>query len=108
MPSVPPRPPHSFGQAMPANPALAFSASQFRRRAKASFRSTESQKPGRLHSAGRVDSRYERSSVRNASSSAVKLRSTSGPPSRGLVPEAADAERDGGVQESGAADNRRL
>ena len=69
--SVPPRPPYSVGQTMPAHPAAAFSASQRRRSPNASSSSIDDQKPGSRHSAGMLPCRYSRSSVRNCSSASL-------------------------------------
>src|SRR3954453_1511414 len=74
---VPPRPPYSFGHWMPANPALAFSASHRRRISNASFGSCRRQKPRSRHSAGRLASIQLRNSLRNCSSASLKVRSTS-------------------------------
>src|SRR3954449_10656333 len=73
---VPPRPPYSFGHWMPANPALAFSASHVRRISKAWSESWRRQKPRSRHSLGRLASSQLRNSVRNCSSASLKVRST--------------------------------
>src|SRR4051794_13627305 len=74
---VPPRPPYSFGHWMPANPALALSASHVRRISKAWSVSWRRQNPRSRHSLGRLASIQVRNSVRNCSSASLKLRSTS-------------------------------
>src|SRR3954447_4892179 len=74
---VPPRPPYSFGHWMPANPALALSASHLRRISNAWSVSWRRQNPRSRHSLGRLASIQVRNSVRNCSSASLKLRSTS-------------------------------
>src|SRR3954454_12397362 len=74
---VPPRPPYSFGHWMPANPALALSASHLRRISNAWSVSWRRQNPRSRHSLGRLASIHVRNSVRNCSSASLKLRSTS-------------------------------